>query len=66
MELLLADIETFNVAFVEKLATYGLRRTVSFADRADLAAIAKASRDKDYQLKEIVLAFVTSDLFQKR
>ncbi len=45
-QLLLADIDTFNAAFIEKLATYGLRRTLSFDDRNDLAAIAKASRDE--------------------
>ena len=64
--LLLANIDSFNVAFIEKLATYGLRRTVSFDDRNDLAAIAKASREKDYRLRDIVEAFVLSDLFQKR
>jgi len=65
-QLLLTDIDTFNAAFIEKLATYGLRRTVSFDDRNDLAAIAKASREKDYRLRDIVEAFVLSDLFQKR
>lgn len=65
-QLLLADIDSFNLAFVEKLATYGLRRTMSFEDRADLLAIAQASRAKDYVLRDIVEAFVTSDLFQKR
>ena len=65
-QLLLADIGTFNAAFIEKLATYGLRRSMSFTDRDALAAIAKASRDKDYRLRDIVEAFVLSDLFQKR
>lgn len=65
-KLLLSDLETFNQAFLEKLATYGLRRTMSFDDRADLAAIAKASREKDYRLRDIVEALVVSDLFQKR
>ena len=64
--LLLADIDVFNSAFVEKLATYGMRRSMSFEDREDLAAIAKGGRAKDYRLREIVEAFVLSDLFQKR
>jgi len=64
--LLLADIDKFNTAFIEKLATYGLRRTVSFSDRDSLAAIAQASREKDYCLRDLVEAFVLSDLFQKR
>ena len=65
-QLLLADIDSFNETFVEKLATYGLRRTMSFADREDLARIARASREHDYRLRDILVAFVTSDLFQKR
>ena len=65
-QLLLADIDSFNTAFIEKLATYSLRRSLSFDDRADLAAIAKASRAKDYRLRDLVEALVVSDLFQKR
>jgi mono/diheme cytochrome c family protein len=65
-QLLLEDIDTFNAAFVEKLATYGLRRSTSFGDREALAAIAKTSRDHDYRLRDLVEAFVLSDLFQTR
>ena len=65
-QLLLADIDAFNAAFVEKLATYGMRRATTFDDRADLAALAKASREKDYRLRDLLEAFVLSDLFQKR
>ncbi len=64
--LLLADLDTFNAAFVEKLATYAMRRTMSFADRDDLAAIAAGGRDRDYRLKDIVEVLVCSDLFGKR
>ena len=65
-QLLVADVDSFNTAFIEKLATYGLRRSLSFDDRGDLAAIAKASREKDYRLRDLVEAFVLSELFQKR
>ena len=65
-QLLLGDIDSFHSAFIERLATYGLRRSMSFDDRDDLAAIAKASRAKDYRLRDLVEAFVLSDLFQKR
>jgi hypothetical protein len=64
--LLMADLDAFNEAFIEKLAIYGLRRTVSFEDHEDLKAIAKVSREKDYVLRDIVEAFVLSDLFKKR
>jgi len=65
-QLLLADLDTFSATFIEKLATYGLRRSMSFDDRNELLAIAKASRAKDYRLRDIVEAFVLSDLFVKR
>jgi hypothetical protein len=65
-KLLVQDIDKFNAAFVEKLATYGLRRTMSFSDREALTAIARTSREKDYCLHDIIEAFVLSDLFQKR
>ncbi len=65
-KLLLNDLDTFNLTFIEKLSTYGLRRTTSFSDRDDLKAIAAASKAKDYRLKDIVELLVCSDLFQKR
>jgi mono/diheme cytochrome c family protein len=65
-KLLLADVDKFNAAFVEKLATYALRRGVSVDDRASLAALAKQGRDADYKLGSIVEALALSDLFQKR
>lgn len=64
--LLLADLDAFNLTFVEKLATYGLRRTMSFDDEEELDDIAAASKAKDYRLRDIVEAFVCSDLFQQR
>ncbi len=64
--LLLEDLDAFNTTFVEKLATYGLRRSMSFDDRVGLAAIAEVSRSKDYRLRDIVETFVLSDLFQNR
>jgi mono/diheme cytochrome c family protein len=65
-QLLLRDLDAFNHTFVEKLATYGLRRTMSFADREELQKIAAASKAKDYRLQDLVEAFVCSDLFQLR
>lgn len=65
-QLLLADLDKFGATFIEKLATYGLRRTLSLDDRDELAGIAKVSREHDYRLKVIIEAFVTSDLFERR
>lgn len=65
-QLLMADLDAFNEAFVEKLAIYGTRRTMTIDDRDGLTAIAKAGKEKDYRLVEILEAFVLSDLFRKR
>ena len=65
-KLLVADLDAFNHTFIEKLAIYGLRRSMSFDDRDDLKAIAAASKAMDYRVKDIVTALVTSELFQKR
>lgn len=64
--LLLNDIDAFNTAFIEKLATYAMRRSLTFEDHDKLAAIAKESKAADYRLKAIVQALVLSDLFQSR
>jgi hypothetical protein len=65
-QLLLHDLDTFNLTLIEKLATYGLRRTMSFSDRDELQKIAAISKANDYRLKDLVEAFVCSDLFLSR
>jgi len=64
--LMLGHLDDFHEAFIEKLASYGLRRTMGFDDRDDLQAIAAASRVEDYRLRSVIEAFVLSDLFVKR
>jgi hypothetical protein len=65
-KLLCQDIDRFNAAFVEKLATFALRRAVSVDDRAELQKIAAASKQADYRLADVVQALVLSPLFQRR
>jgi len=65
-QILLNDIDKFNSTFVEKLATYGMRRVVALNDQEELDAIAAVGRSKDYRVRDIIEAFVTSDLFVKR
>ena len=65
-KLLLENIDQFNRALIEKLATYGLRRPMSFDDKDEISAIAKNSQGSDYQLGAIVEALILSDLFRKR
>jgi mono/diheme cytochrome c family protein len=65
-KLLLSDIDSFNAAFIEKLATYATRRTMTYDDREALTTIANKSRQSDYRLMNLIEAFVTSDLFRQR
>jgi len=65
-KLLLNDVERFQGAFLEKLATFALRRTVSIRDRDAMAALAKAGKAADYKLANAVEELVVSELFLKR
>ena len=65
-KLLLSDLDAFNATFIEKLATYGLRRSMSFSDRDELKAIAAAGKAKDYRVRDLMEAFVCSEIFQNR
>ena len=64
--LLLSDLDQFNAAFVEKLATYALRRAMTVDDRSQLAGLAQASKAADYRLADIVEALILAELFQSR
>jgi hypothetical protein len=65
-KLLGADLDKFGAAFLEKLATYGLRRGMTVDDRAALAELARQGKAADYRLAALVEALAVSDLFQKR
>jgi mono/diheme cytochrome c family protein len=65
-KLMIADVDKFADAFGEKLATYALRRRMTFADRAELKRLAEQSKTDDYRLASFVESLVRSDLFQKR
>jgi hypothetical protein len=64
--LLLADSDKFATAFTEKLATYALRRGMSYSDRIELKHVAEQSKADGYKLESLIELLVTSDLFQKR
>jgi mono/diheme cytochrome c family protein len=64
--LLVADLGKFNAAFIEKLATYALRRGMMVDDRPALSELARRSKAAEYRLGAIVEALALSELFQKR
>lgn len=63
---LVADSDLFATAFSEKLATYALRRGMTFSDRAELSKINNLARVDGYKLTTVIEALVTSELGQKR
>ena len=65
-KLLVDDLDRFSAAFSDKLATYALRRGMTFADRKLLADIAARAKAQDYRLATLIEGLVLSDLFQKR
>ncbi len=64
--LMLTDRDKFATAFTEKLATYALRRAMTFSDRDRLQRIAVQSKADGYKLATLIQTLVTSDLFQRR
>ncbi len=60
------DTARFADAFCGQLATYATRRMVTYADRAELASIAKQGAADGYRLRSMIENFVLSDFFRKR
>ena len=65
-ELLLADRDKFQRAFIEHLCTYALRRVLTFDDQDDLKAIEAEAKKNQYRVKDIVRAVAMSELMRKR
>jgi hypothetical protein len=65
-QLLLHDLDAFHLTVIEKVATFGVRRSMNLTDRDELKKIAIRSKAQDYRLRDLLEAFVTSDLFQTR
>ena len=65
-KILLGDVDQFAAAFTEKLATYALRRGMTFSDREELKRVVDQSKVTDYKLSSIIESLVTSPLFTKR
>lgn len=64
--ILLSDLDKFASAVTEKLATYALRRGMTFSDREDLKRIVEKAKGDDYKLTSLIESLVTSPLFVKR
>lgn len=65
-ERLIEKPEPFARAFVESLATFALRRTMTVDDREQIAAITSASAESGYRLRDLIERLVISELFRMR
>jgi hypothetical protein len=64
--LMVDDVDTFAATFTEKLATYALRRGMTFGDRAEVKRLVERLKPDGYKLATLVESFVADDLFLKR
>ena len=65
-KILCENLEPIAHAVVEKLATYALRRAMTVDDREAIENIVSSCSEKDYRMRDLFEAFVTSPLFLKR
>jgi mono/diheme cytochrome c family protein len=65
-KLLLEDTDKFAAVLTAKLATYALRRGMTFSDREELKHVTEQSKAEGYKLASLIEDLVASDLFQKR
>ncbi len=64
--LLVADADKVAAAFLDKLATYALRRTMTLDDRPALGALVARAKTCDYRVADMVQELIVSELFQSR
>lgn len=65
-QLLLEDRDQVARAFIEHLATYALRRVLTYDDEEDINAITARAKEGGYRVKDIVRSVATSELMRKR
>jgi mono/diheme cytochrome c family protein len=65
-KLLVSDLDKFAAAFTSKLATYAMRRGMTFTDREELKQITAEAKPGDYRLATLVEELVASPLFVQR
>ena len=65
-KILIEDADKFATAFTEKLATYALRRGMTFADRTALRKVTAQSKPDGYRIASLIESLVLSEIFQRR
>jgi hypothetical protein len=65
-QLLLEDLDQIAHAFTQRLATYALRRPLTFSEKKTLQSIVIDSKPDGYRFRSLVERLIASDLFQRR
>jgi hypothetical protein len=65
-QLLLADKDQLAQALAEKLITYGTGGPRGASDRAEVEAVVRKAREKDYGFRTLVHGIVQSKLFREK
>lgn len=65
-QLMLADSERFANALTEKIASYALRRSLSFSDKKSITKLIQQAKQDDLRLQDLMRQLVMSELFQSR
>ena len=65
-EILLQDQEKFTQNFIENILSYAMARKLTFNDREYLDSLHQQSADHNFQLRDILMAIVSSDKFTQR
>lgn len=65
-QFLVKDLDQFAEAFTEKLATYGMRRGMTYSDKQLIKECVDKAKSDHYQIHSVIEALVTSPLFVKR
>lgn len=65
-QLLVAETNRFANVVTKSMATYALRRGMTFSDRRAIERIVDKARPDEYPLRDLVRELVLSDLFQMR
>jgi hypothetical protein len=65
-KLLLADSEKLATHLAEQIAQYGLRRTLTFSDKQQIASIVRSTQAEGWKLQSIIEALMLNELFQTR
>ena len=65
-KILMEDKDEFSKSFLENMLSYAMARQLTFRDREYLDQLYEQSAGTNFQLRDILLAIVSSEYFTRR